>query len=187
APVPRMSAMEQKAWRRAVVLVWVACAAMGCGRSKAGGSAPAGTLTIQGTLGPSALAAGASVWLAGPATRAVVADASGHYAFTGLVNGAYSVTPSKSGAAVSPTTRAVTLADADATGIDFTAGPFAANLTIDGSQTFQTVGGMGVNINVNSWKNGELAPALNLLTAAAGTGNGASLFRVIRDPMDWVA
>ena len=57
-----------------------------------------------------------------------------------------------------------------------------ANLTVNGTQTFQTMDGMGVNINVNSWNGGQLAPALNLLV----TTNGSSLIRVIRDPMDWV-
>ena len=57
-----------------------------------------------------------------------------------------------------------------------------ANLTVNGSQTFQTMDGMGVNINVNSWNGGQLAPVLTLLV----TTNGSSLIRVIRDPMDWV-
>jgi len=57
-----------------------------------------------------------------------------------------------------------------------------ANLTINGAQRFQAMDGMGVNINVNSWNGGQLALALNLLV----TTNGASLIRVIRDPMDWV-
>ena len=42
--------------------------------------------------------------------------------------------------------------------------------------------GMGVNINVNSWNGGQLAPALDLLVIT----NGSSLIRVIRDPMDRV-
>jgi hypothetical protein len=57
-----------------------------------------------------------------------------------------------------------------------------SNLTVNGSQTFQTMDGMGVNINVNSWNGGQLAPALDLLVRT----NGSSLIRVIRDPMDWV-
>jgi hypothetical protein len=47
----------------------------------------------------------------------------------------------------------------------------------------QTIDGMGVNINVNSWKNGELKPALDALIDI----NGSSAFRVIRDPMTWVS
>ena len=42
---------------------------------------------------------------------------------------------------------------------------------------------MGVNINVNSWENGLLIPALDALIDT----NGSSLFRVVRDPMDWVS
>ena len=59
----------------------------------------------------------------------------------------------------------------------------AANLTVDGVQTFQTIDGMGVNINVNSWNNGQLKPALDFLV----TTNGSTLFRVIRDPIDWLS
>jgi O-glycosyl hydrolase len=59
----------------------------------------------------------------------------------------------------------------------------AANLTLDGSKQYQPIDGIGVNINVNSWKNGELKPALDALVDQ----NGMSLVRVIRDPMDWVS
>ena len=59
----------------------------------------------------------------------------------------------------------------------------AANLVVDVSRVQQTIDGMGVNINVNSWKNGELKPALDALIDI----NGSSAFRVIRDPMTWVS
>lgn len=39
-----------------------------------------------------------------------------------------------------------------------------SNLQVDGSQTFQKIDGLGVNINVHSWDNGAVIPALNLLT-----------------------
>jgi MYXO-CTERM domain-containing protein len=58
----------------------------------------------------------------------------------------------------------------------------AGNLTVDGAKTLQTMDGMGININVNSWNGGELEPALDLLVDV----HGSSLVRVIRDPMDWV-
>ncbi len=58
----------------------------------------------------------------------------------------------------------------------------AANLTVDGSQKFQTIGGVGVNVNVNSWNGGELRPALDLLVDT----HGSSVMRVIRDPIAWV-
>src|SRR6185312_8588286 len=55
---------------------------------------------------------------------------------------------------------------------------FAANLTVDGSQTQQTIDGLGVNAEVSSWKNGQLKPALDALVDTAG----ASLFRVVQNP-----
>jgi len=59
----------------------------------------------------------------------------------------------------------------------------APNLTVDGSRTLQTMDGLGVNINVNSWRNGQLKPALDYLVV----NNGVSALRVIRDPIDWVS
>jgi len=62
------------------------------------------------------------------------------------------------------------------------------NLIVNGSQTFQRIAGVGVTVNVNSWNGGALRPALDLLAqpAAAG-GAGMTTFRVVRDPMTWVA
>jgi O-glycosyl hydrolase len=57
------------------------------------------------------------------------------------------------------------------------------NLLVDVGSVQQTIDGMGVNINVNSWKNGELKPALDSLIDV----NRSSAFRVIRDPMTWVS
>ena len=59
----------------------------------------------------------------------------------------------------------------------------AANLTVDGSQRFQTIDGMGVTINVDSWNSGQLKPALDFLIGV----NGSTLFRVSRDPINWVS
>ena len=56
-------------------------------------------------------------------------------------------------------------------------------LAIDGAQQFQTIDGFGVNANVNSWNNGELRPALDLLVDQLG----ASLWRVVIDNADWEA
>ncbi|MEX1254799.1 MAG: flexitail domain-containing putative surface protein [Dehalococcoidia bacterium] len=56
------------------------------------------------------------------------------------------------------------------------------NLTVDGSQQFQDIDGLGVNINPKNWNDGELIPALDLLADQLG----AEIFRV--DPFgqsDW--
>jgi O-glycosyl hydrolase len=172
----------------AYAIVQTSCAFNGCTSPTTGGDVPpAGSFMIGGVLSPGASGDGATVNLSGASSQTATADGTGAFTFVGLANGNYTVTPSKVGFAFSPPSRAVTVRGADQTNIDFSATPFTANLTLDGAQTFQTMGGMGVNINVNSWNGGELRPALDLLTAAPPAGNGASLFRVIRDPMTWVS
>jgi uncharacterized membrane protein len=54
-------------------------------------------------------------------------------------------------------------------------------LAINGSQTFQIMDGFGVNLNSLSWKDGELAPALDRLVDELG----AKTWRVVFDMMDW--
>jgi beta-lactam-binding protein with PASTA domain len=54
-------------------------------------------------------------------------------------------------------------------------------LTINGAQTFQTIDGLGVNLNSLSWKNGELIPALDMLVDQLG----ATSWRVVFDMEDW--
>jgi hypothetical protein len=76
---------------------------------------------------------GATVTLSGAASAAVKADSSGNYSFTGLADGAYTVTPSKSGFTFSPTNEAVTISGASATAVNFTA--MANSLSISGTIT----------------------------------------------------
>lgn len=62
-----------------------------------------------------ALVANVQVRLTGAASATVSSQANGSYAFPGLSDGAYTVTPSATGATFSPLSAAVTLAGADAT------------------------------------------------------------------------
>ncbi|HBG21063.1 MAG TPA: hypothetical protein DDY32_17805, partial [Desulfobulbaceae bacterium] len=143
----------------------------------------AATATISGTISPAASGAGTLLVLNGPnLTLSKTADSSGNYSFTELQPGSYTVTPSKTGYTFTPTSRSVTISSQSATA-NFTAFASTTNLSVNGAQQFQTIDGMGVNINVNSWNNGQLKPALDFLVAT----NGSTLFRVVRDPMDWVA
>jgi hypothetical protein len=59
----------------------------------------------------------------------------------------------------------------------------AANVTINGAQTYQTVDGYGVNINTGWWNNGEVKPAIDMLVDQLG----ASIFRSVIEEMDWEA
>ena len=145
-------------------------------------TAAAQTFSITGTISPASIGSGATVNLGGTASATVTANASGNYSFVGVANGNYAVTPSKVGVTFSPASQVVTVAGANVSGVNFTGVATNSNLTVNGSQKFQTIDGMGVNINVNSWNGGQLAPALDLLVDT----HGSSVLRVIRDPMDWV-
>ena len=78
------------------------------------------TYSISGTVSGDT-ASGVTVSLTGAATGTTTTDASGNYSFSGLANGSYTVTPSKSGYAFSPTSLAVTISGANQTGKNFTA------------------------------------------------------------------
>jgi len=59
----------------------------------------------------------------------------------------------------------------------------AANVTIDGVQTYQTIDGFGVDVNTGWWNGGEVTPAIGLLVDQLG----ATLFRAVIEEMDWEA
>ena len=70
---------------------------------------------------------GVTMALSGASTATAITDASGNYAVTGLDNGSYTITPSKTGFTFSPTSSQQTVSGTDVTGVNFTttAGPSA--------------------------------------------------------------
>jgi chitodextrinase len=54
-------------------------------------------------------------------------------------------------------------------------------VSVDGGQRLQTMSGLGADINPNSWDNGNLKPALDLLVDQ----EGMKTFRVGMDMIDW--
>ena len=79
------------------------------------------TFTISGNISPVSAGSGAAVLLAGSVGATATADGSGHYSFPGLVNGSYTVTPSKSGVSFAPSSQNETLNGANIAGVNFTA------------------------------------------------------------------
>jgi hypothetical protein len=79
------------------------------------------TFNISGTISPTAGGSGATVALSGAAAATTIADAAGNYTFTGLSNGAYTVTPSNTGFTFTPASQNVTINGANVTGVNFTA------------------------------------------------------------------
>jgi hypothetical protein len=81
---------------------------------------PGNTYSISGTISPAANGSGATVTLSGAASGSTTADASGNYTFTGLANGSYTVTPSKTGFTFTPTSAPATVSNANVTSVNFT-------------------------------------------------------------------
>lgn len=60
---------------------------------------------------------------------------------------------------------------------------WASAITFNGATTYQTMDGIGVNLNYRGWEGANLVPVLNAYIEQAG----ASLFRVTFDLSDWEA
>lgn len=94
------------------LLVFVA----GCGSSSS-----SGTYSISGTVSGTATA-GVTMTLSGAASAITTTDSSGNYSFTGLANGSYTVTPSRTGYTFNPaTSSSTTVNGANVTGVNFVA------------------------------------------------------------------
>ncbi len=116
--------------------------------------ATAVTYSISGTITGSS---GATVTLSGAANATTTAGGSGNFSFTGLGNGSYTVTPSETGYSFTPANKAVTIGNANVTGVSFTAA--AVTYSISGTIT----AGSGATVT--------LSGAGNATTTADGSGN----------------
>jgi hypothetical protein len=96
----------------------------GCGGGGDGGGGGPVAVTYgisgQATLTGSGLL-GVTMALSGASSGNAITDASGNYAFTGLDNGSYTITPSKTGFTFSPTSSSQTVSGANITGVNFIA------------------------------------------------------------------
>ncbi len=137
------------------------------------GTATTSTYGISGNAGT----AGASVAYSGTASGSVVADSAGAYTISGLVNGTYTLTPSKSGYGFSPASASVTVSNANATQ-NFTATATGGGATVLGN-------GVGVNSSVNGasadadYKDFTIAVpsgATNLVMTTTGASGDVDLY-----------
>jgi Domain of unknown function (DUF4082)/Bacterial Ig domain/Carboxypeptidase regulatory-like domain len=122
------------------------------------------TYSISGTI---AGAIGDTVSLSGAATTTTTIDSSGHYSFTGLVNGPYTVTPGTVGFAISPSNQSVTVNGANVSSIDFTgtalaysisgniAGGAGATVTLTGTSSATMVADASGNFSFTGLTNGS--------------------------------
>ncbi|HYR28760.1 MAG TPA: pre-peptidase C-terminal domain-containing protein, partial [Thermoanaerobaculia bacterium] len=89
---------------------------------------PAATYSISGNAGTASATVTAG-------SQGATADGSGNYTVTGLPNGTYTVTPTKSGCTFSPASASVTIAGANITGRNFTATCGSTTLFTNGFET----------------------------------------------------
>ena len=115
------------------------------------------TWTISGTV---STGSGTLLTLSGAASASTSADSAGNYTFTGLVNGNYSVTPSKAGSAFTPASQPVTVNGANMTGVNFT-GTTVPTWSISGTLSPASVGSGAVV---------TLTGAASATTTANGSG-----------------
>jgi hypothetical protein len=87
------------------------------------------------------------VALSGASSATTITDASGNYAFTGLYNGSYTVTPSRAGFTFNPASSQPTVSGANTPGVNFIATPVpAGTYSISGQVTFNGFGLSGVGL-----------------------------------------
>jgi len=105
------------------------------------------TFAISGIVS-GATADGVTIWLApstGAQPLATITDVTGRYTFTDVPNGAYTVTPEKSGYVFSPASLDVTVGGADVIGQDFTAS--VATYVVSGTVTGDVAEGVTVTLS----------------------------------------
>ena len=118
------------------------------------------TFTASGTIAPAASGNGATVTLSGAASATTTANSSGAFSFSGLANGTYTVTPSKTGYTFSPANQSVTVSGGNITVPSFTA--TALTYSISGTVMPSSIGS-GATIN--------LSGAATASTTADSSGN----------------
>ena len=103
-----------------VLLAFVVLAGCGGGGDDGGGGA-AVTYSISGqvTSENGSGLSGVTMALSGASSATTITDANGNYTFTGLDNGSYTITPSRTGFTFSPTSSPQTVSGANKTAVNF--------------------------------------------------------------------
>ncbi len=130
------------------------------------------TWSISGTISPSTSGSGATVALSGTTSATVSAGASGNYSFSGLGNGSYTVTPSKTGFSFSPPSSSVHVSGANATGINFTASSTTQTWSVSGVIT-PTAAGSGATVALTGTATANTTADSSGNFTFAGLSNGS--------------
>jgi len=128
---------------------------------------PPSSYSISGTVSPAASGTGATVTLAGAAEATTSVNASGNYSFTGLANGSYTVTPSKTGFTFNPPTQSLSVSGSSATSTNFA----AVQSSAPSSPSFSSISGTISPAGNGSGATVTLAGAAGATTTADASGN----------------
>ena len=135
-----------------------------------------GTFSISGTISPTSFGNGVTVTLGGASTATTTANASGVYTFSGLPNGAYTVTPGKPGLTFSPASLPETIDGASLSNVNFTVQTYSisgtitsgsgAAVTLSGAESAETIANSSGNYSFGGLINGvySLRPSLSGFT-----------------------
>jgi hypothetical protein len=122
---------------------------------------PIPTYSIAGAIAPSTNANGTAVTLTGASTASTTPDANGNYTFSGLFDGNYTVTPTKSGYTFTPPSLPVTISGGNAP---------PQNFTMQAIPTYSVSGSIAPVAN-GSGATVSLAGASSASTTADSSGN----------------
>jgi hypothetical protein len=120
--------------------------------------------------------------LSGKASGTTSTDVNGSYSLANLVNGSYTITPSKTGCTFSPTNIPVTINGADVTGQDFTGNcPVTTTYTISGKvTTSKGVAISGVTMTLSGVKTGTTTTNSTGNYSFTGLSNGSYNVKVTK-------
>ena len=130
------------------------------------------TYSISGkvTLSGSGLS-GVTMTLSGSGSETTETDSSGDYTFSGLSNGTYTITPSKSGYTFTPVSKSVTISGSNKTGQNFTATAIAT-YSISGTVTLSGSGLSDVTMTLTGSGSGTTTTDTSGNYTFSGLSNG---------------
>jgi len=155
----------------------------GCAGVVSPGSSSSETFRLSGTISPQSAGNGTTVALSGPISASTTNNSSGNYSFSGLANGTYAVTPSRSGYLFAPSVQSVSIDGSDVSGIDFTASlqsTYSVQLTWQAS-TSNVIGYNVYRSTVSGGPYTQINTALNASTNYVDNtvASGATYFYVV--------
>lgn len=116
---------------------------------------------------------GVTLTLSGAATMTTTTDANGDYSFTGLSNGNYTITPSRTGYTFTPANRAVSVSGSNITNQNFTGAVSSATFSISGIITNSGNPMANVTVNLTGTANATTTTNISGIYTFTGLSNGS--------------